>query len=157
MQEKSTEPLAFCATTPEELVALKGIRKGEIISCSAQQITAINPGNSGGPLLDISRNLIGINTAIYSPSGASCGVDPQSLFEEKESLEEKVVVREYELHLALEDIFNLKAELLKKTETNLDESKGINPSTYYLESPAVRLSMFILGCNVIQDEKGLST
>ncbi|KAL8497507.1 hypothetical protein ACS0TY_021004 [Phlomoides rotata] len=109
---------------------------------------AINPGNSGGPFLDISRNLIGINTAIYSPSGASCGVDPQSLFEEKESLEEKVVVREYELHLALEDIFNLKAELLKKTETNLDESKGINPSTYYLESPAVRLSMFILGCNL---------
>ncbi|KAL8541863.1 hypothetical protein ACS0TY_002929 [Phlomoides rotata] len=53
------------------------------------------------------------------------GQDPQSLFEEKESLEEKVAVREYGLHLALEDIFNLKAELLKKTETNLDESKGI--------------------------------
>ncbi|KAL8472622.1 hypothetical protein ACS0TY_029723 [Phlomoides rotata] len=50
--------------------------------------------------------------------------DPQSLFEEKESLEEKVAVREYELRLAQEDILNLKAELLKKTETNLAESKG---------------------------------
>jgi S1-C subfamily serine protease len=34
----------------------------------------INPGNSGGPLLDSAGRLIGINTAIYSPSGAAAGV-----------------------------------------------------------------------------------
>lgn len=50
--------------------------------------------------------------------------DPQSLFEEKESLEEKLAVREYELRLAQEDIVNLKTELLKKAETTLDESRG---------------------------------
>ena len=39
-----------------------------------QTDAAINPGNSGGPLLDSARRLIGMNTAIYSPSGASAGI-----------------------------------------------------------------------------------
>jgi S1-C subfamily serine protease len=39
-----------------------------------QTDAAINPGNSGGPLLDSAGRTIGVNTAIYSPSGAYAGV-----------------------------------------------------------------------------------
>jgi len=53
-----------------EIKSVAGIPIEDVVQTDA----AINPGNSGGPLLDSSGRLIGVNTAIYSPSGASAGI-----------------------------------------------------------------------------------
>jgi S1-C subfamily serine protease len=48
--------------------------EGGSIDNVIQTDAAINPGNSGGPLIDSAGRLVGINTMIYSPSGAYAGI-----------------------------------------------------------------------------------
>lgn len=48
--------------------------EGRIYNSLIQTNAAINKGNSGGPLLNINGNVIGMNSAIYSPNGAFAGL-----------------------------------------------------------------------------------
>lgn len=50
--------------------------------------------------------------------------DPQSLLEEKESLEKKLAISEYDLRLAQEDLLRLKSKLQKQTEFPDDKPNG---------------------------------
>ncbi len=53
---------------------INSLVEGRTIRDVIQTDAAINPGNSGGPLLDSAGRLIGVNTQIASPSGASVGI-----------------------------------------------------------------------------------
>lgn len=53
-----------------EIASAAGVIIGGGIQCDA----SINPGNSGGPLIDSSGRVIGLNTAIFTPTGTSAGV-----------------------------------------------------------------------------------
>ena len=71
-------PFGFDQTLTSGVISALG---REIESVTRRPITgviqtnaAINPGNSGGPLLDSAYRLIGINTAIYSPTGSYAGI-----------------------------------------------------------------------------------
>ena len=71
-------PFGFDQTMTTGVVsALNRTLKGEdqkLMHGLIQVDAAINPGNSGGPLLDSAGRLIGVTTAIYSPSGANAGL-----------------------------------------------------------------------------------
>lgn len=71
-------PFGFDRTITSGIVSALGrqlpTQEGREIADVIQTDAAINPGNSGGPLLDSAGRVIGVTTAIYSPSGAYAGL-----------------------------------------------------------------------------------
>jgi serine protease Do len=68
-------PFGLGGTVTAGIVSARGrdIRSGPYDDF-IQTDAAINRGNSGGPMFDLDGNVVGINTAIYSPSGGSVGI-----------------------------------------------------------------------------------
>src|SRR5881409_671330 len=68
-------PFGFEETVTDGIVSSKGRpNRADVFGDLIQTNAAINPGNSGGPLINLSGEVVGINTAIISRSGGSQGI-----------------------------------------------------------------------------------
>ncbi|WP_421763487.1 S1C family serine protease [Ekhidna sp.] len=122
-------PYEFRSTVTAGIVSAKGrninILDGDYrIESFIQTDAAVNPGNSGGALVNLNGELVGINTAIASPSGAFAGYSfavPVSLVEKVVSdLVEYGAVQRALLGIS---IFDVNAQVAEAND--LDIMKGI--------------------------------
>ncbi len=67
---ESTVTLGIISATGRKINTIEGFTLADLIQTDA----ALNPGNSGGALVDIEGKLVGINTAIYSPTHSYAGI-----------------------------------------------------------------------------------
>jgi len=72
------DPFGLDQTLTTGIVSALGRTMASVVNTPIEDViqtqAPINPGNSGGPLVDSAGRLIGVNTAILSPSGASAGI-----------------------------------------------------------------------------------
>lgn len=71
---------------------------GRFIGEAIQTDAPINPGNSGGPLLDLRGRVIGVNSQIISPSGASAGIGFAVSAETVHRVVPQLIVQHYYSH-----------------------------------------------------------
>jgi S1-C subfamily serine protease len=99
---------------------------GEIIQTDA----AINPGNSGGPLLDLSGRVIGVNTAIFSPSQASAGIGFAVPVDTVRRVVPELIARGYYPHpwFGVRYLWNLtpeRASILREAGMDVEVAEGV--------------------------------
>ncbi len=138
-------PFGLEGTVTVGVISAKGrsgipLPDGPVYENFIQTDAAINPGNSGGPLLNIKGEVIGINTAITSPSGAFAGVGfaipiNTAKFVIQQILKEGKVVRGY-IGIYPQE---LTADLAKTY--GLDEPNGVLVARVLKESPAEKAGL----------------
>jgi len=105
-----------------------------------QTDASINPGNSGGALIDLNGSLIGINTAIFSPSGGNVGIGfaiPSSLAKRMMSqLVEFGTVRRGSLGMGVQDITERLARAF-----DVEQKQGVLVTSVDPDSPADRAGL----------------
>ena len=138
-------PFGLKSTLTRGLISSLGRRletqSGRVVENVIQTDAAINPGNSGGALLDSAGRLIGINTAIYSPSGTSAGIGfaipaNTALRIANDLIQYGKIIRPYlGLGLGLE-VTPRAAKILK-----LPVTKGLMIAKVYPDGPAARAGL----------------
>ncbi len=107
-----------------------------------QTDAAINRGNSGGPLLDSNGRLIGVNTAIYSPSGTSAGIGLAIPVNKLKQIVPELIQNGHFPHpwLGIEGLgYELYPELAQALDLSVDQ--GLLIAQLYRNSPAVRAGL----------------
>jgi S1-C subfamily serine protease len=115
---------------------------GEIIQTDA----AINPGNSGGPLLDLSGRVIGVNTAIFSPSQASAGIGFAVPVDTVRRVVPELIARGYYPHpwFGVRYVWNLtpeRASILREAGMDVEVSEGVLIVEVVVGSPAAEAGL----------------
>jgi S1-C subfamily serine protease len=115
---------------------------GEIIQTDA----AINPGNSGGPLLDLTGQIIGVNTAIFSPSQASAGIGFAVPVDTVRRVVPELIAKGYYPHpwLGLSYVWNLnpdRAQILREAGMVVPSERGVLLLEIASNSPAARAGL----------------
>ncbi|MBI4390302.1 MAG: PDZ domain-containing protein, partial [candidate division NC10 bacterium] len=105
-----------------------------------QTDAAINPGNSGGPLLNSRGEAIGINTAIFSPSGGSVGIGFAIPVNTARRLVPQLIATGRVRHpwLGIAGV-SLSPDLVKALD--LPVEKGVLVAQVYPRSPAARAGL----------------
>ena len=107
-----------------------------------QTDAAINRGNSGGPLLDSSGRLIGVNSALFSPSGASAGVGLAIPVNKLKQIVPELIQNGRYPHpwLGIEGLgYDLYSELARALDLPVD--RGLLIAQLYRNSPAVQAGL----------------
>jgi len=113
---------------------------GEVIRSVIQTDAAINPGNSGGPLLDSRGRLIGVNTAIVSPSGGSAGLGFAIPVDTVQRIVPTLIAQGYYPHPWIGYLgYSITPSLAELLE--LPVESGILVTRIYLDSPAADVGL----------------
>jgi S1-C subfamily serine protease len=111
---------------------------GEIIQTDA----AINPGNSGGPLLDLAGRVIGVNTAIFSPSQASAGIGFAIPVSSVKRVVPELIARGYYAHpwlgIRTADLVPPLADALREAGMDVPVNEGLYVVSVERGTPAQR-------------------
>lgn len=133
-------PLGLTFTTTAGIVSAKGRSIGILAQASdtpleafIQTDAAINPGNSGGPLVDLNGRVVGINTAIQSPTGLFAGAGfaiPIALAHKVATdIMEYGVVHRPRLGVTIDDVNAADAEVYRLPAITGAEITSVSPGT----------------------------
>jgi S1-C subfamily serine protease len=115
---------------------------GEIIQTDA----AINPGNSGGPLLNLQGEIVGVNTAIFSPSQVSAGIGFAIPADTVRRVVPALVERGFYPHpwLGVNYVWNLtpeRVEVLREAGMNVPVDEGLLIIEVQPDGPAAQAGL----------------